>query len=114
MGFIENVIGIVQFNKPGTAQVGTMPKAQKKHQDLKMSSILFCGTRKTQKLDRTGAPGPASEGRWCAKRGILWYFYHSFCCKVSKKIEGGMEGRLLNFRDIKKLEINLIMPKKTD
>ena len=35
------------MNKPRTAQVGAISKAQKQQKDLKVLSILFCGTQKT-------------------------------------------------------------------
>ena len=43
----------ILFQKTGKAQVGAISKAQKYQKDFKVS---FYSTRKTQKLDRIGAP----------------------------------------------------------
>ena len=39
-------------NKPGTAQVGAISKAQKWHKDFKVLSILFYSTRMRKKLKK--------------------------------------------------------------
>ena len=47
-------------NKPGTVEVGAISKAQKNQYDLSSKGLsvkYFHSTRKTQKLNRIGAPG---------------------------------------------------------
>ena len=43
---------IPSSNKPGTAQVGAISKAQKQQKDFKVSSILFYSTRVRKKLKK--------------------------------------------------------------
>ena len=43
-------------NKLETAQVAAISMAQKQQKDLKVSSILFYSTRKTQKSNQISAP----------------------------------------------------------
>ena len=66
-----------QKNKPGTAQVGAISKAQKQQKDLKVSKYsLLRHPKKTQKLNRIGAP-----------EGTLLDF-SSILSKIVKKLEG--------------------------
>ena len=39
-------------NKPGTAQIGAISKAQKEQKEFKVSSILFYSTRMRKKLKK--------------------------------------------------------------
>ena len=51
-----------------------------------MSIILFYSTRRTQKLDRIGAPGPAG-------RGHFWGFLTSILLQNIKKLKGPFGGK---------------------
>ena len=70
---------IPRWNKPGTAQVGAISKAQKQQKDLKVSKYsLLRQPKKTQKLNRIGAP-----------EGTLLDF-SSILSKIVKKIGGAL------------------------
>ena len=81
-------------NKPGTAQVGAISKAQKQQKDLKVSKYsLLRHPKKTQKLNRIGAP-----------EGTLLDF-SSILSKIVKKIGGTLLVK-------KNFEKKVSMPKK--
>ena len=54
--------------------------------DFEVSSILFYSTRKTLKLEQTGAPGRASVGplRVKGREGIIWTFNIHSVAKYQK------------------------------
>ena len=63
-------------NKPGTAQVCAISKAQKQ-QDFKVASIIL-------PYPKNPKVGP----NWRAKRGDFFGFFNIHCCKKSKKMKG--------------------------
>ena len=67
------------FNKPGTAQVGAISKAQKQQKDLKWSEYSLLRYRKNPKV----------EPNWRTRGDTLRFFIHPFCGKSSKKMKEG-------------------------
>ena len=88
---IEKIRKNIRANKPGTAQVGAISKAQKQQKDFQVFSSTV----------------PEKPKSWTelAHQRRHFEIFHPLCRKSSKKIEGGA---LL----VKKIEKSLTMPKK--
>ena len=82
-------------NKPGTAQIDAISKAQKLQKDFKVSSILFYSTRIRKKLKKKirNFPKFLSKFFWSPVsrivpknvKGALWEFLNiHFFCKIEK------------------------------
>ena len=81
-------------NKPGTAQVGAISKAQKYQKDFKMSKYWWIGTtfmnKKIMKKSLT-----ISKKNW--KGGPFGIFQQPFCCKTPKNWRGAFRGEKVFF-----------------
>ena len=92
-------------NRPGTAQVGAISRAQKLKKDFKVSSILFYSTRIRKKLKIFFWSPVSRIVPKNVKGGPLGVFEHPFFCKI-EKIEGGPSETLKKFA-----KKSLTMPK---
>ena len=86
------------LNKPGTAQVGAISKAQKQQKDFKVSKYLFSST----------VPEKPKSWTELAHQREHFEIFHPFCGKSLKKIGGAL---LVNKKFLKK---SVTMPKKTE
>ena len=69
-------------NKPETAQVGAISKAQKQQKDSKVSSILFYIIRMRKFFLKSPVSRIVPKN---VNGGPFGVFEHPFCCKIGKK-----------------------------